>query len=120
MKRLILSMCLLTSLMGIAHAETYKSKMNSWIGHGVEEMVNSWGYASQEMVSPNGNKVYLYERSSTYQQPVFQTPSVVAGMTVIHGAQLGGGTYTAYCNTWVEVDSKLLIVTIKWEGNSCQ
>lgn len=96
--------------------ETYSAKIaERWSGHPVDELVDKFGYPNRDFIAPNGNKVFVYEKSvkvydnKTYQADYYGT---------IH--ESGGGETTYFCNTFFEVDSRKIILKVRCEGNACR
>ena len=112
---------------GCATSAKYNKILDTWLGHDVNELVNStWGYPDSSFVAPNGNKVYVYGyQSSTYIPQTLNTTSNynVIGNTVYGNSttnSFGGFTVNNQCTTYFEVDSMNKIVNWKWKGNSCK
>ena len=79
---------------GCATTEKYEAALNSWLGHDVNELVNSWGYPVDSFKAPNGNTVYVYSSSRSYAMPTQTTSTYnVYGKTVYgHSTTTGGQT----------------------------
>lgn len=45
--------------------DNFRRIMNEWVGHDVNEMIDSWGPPQNVYVMSNGNKVYTWERHSS-------------------------------------------------------
>ena len=102
----------------------YSEIMAAWVGHDVQELVDSkrWGYPASTFVSPNGNTVYRYVRSGEFSNPTTTNSTYnVYGNTVTGSStSSGGGTTTLSCTSFFEVDSNNKIVTWKYQGNACK
>lgn len=114
------------SLSGCATQAKYKEKLNTWIGAPVDNLVSSWGYPSSQLTAPNGNTVYVYERSGGYVTPTTSTTN--ASVTGYGNSAYGTATTTTYggqfismsCRTFFEVGPSRTIVSWRYEGNACK
>lgn len=103
---------------GCATTANYEADLNSWLGIDAEELVNQWGYPSQQIKAPNGNDVYVYEWSATGTLPTYTTVNVYGG--TIFANTYGGGQLTYWCRTFFEINEDGKIIQWKWEGNNCR
>lgn len=110
---------------GCATTAKYEAVLDSWMGHDINELINSWGYPDGSFDHPNGNKVYAYSSSGSYIMPTtYNTQSTYTGVgNTIYGNSYitgyGGQTLNFWCKTFFEVNSSNKIVNWRWEGNNC-
>lgn len=124
MKRLIMLALMLAPV--CAHAD-YKSTMQTWIGHGANELVSSWGYPATTY-QIQGGIVYGYQVSLNYQFPDYQMPQytmtqAAAGFTFSNtsgGMILRGTNVRFFCETYFQIDGNGIIQNVSWQGNSCR
>ncbi len=95
-------------LASCATVENYRKILDSWIGHPISELINSWGYPTGDFEIPNGNKVYRWERSR-----------LVASAGSVFNSPFGADTTRLWCVTYFEVDENKTIVGYRFEGNDC-
>jgi hypothetical protein len=88
--------------MTASRSAKYSEVLQSWAGADINELTDSWGYASYSFVAPNGNTVYVYQSHAI--------------ITNEYGAEL----WTSWCRTFFEVNSAGRIVKWRWEGNDCK
>ena len=110
-----------------ATTANYEAKLNTWIGHSTEELVDAWGYPSKKITAPNGNAVYVYNTAETYRTPAYVSPRYTtvtvrgntAYATTTGGARYGGQVVRQQCTTWFEVNNNKIV---KWrhQGSMCQ
>lgn len=96
---------------------TYTSAVNAnfliinydaWIGHNINELTNSWGYADESFKAPNGNDVHVY--------------TVTKESSVIY-KKIGKLTFedkgNKYCKKYFEANNNIIV---SWDikGNNCQ
>lgn len=113
-------------LTGCATEAKYSAKLDTWIGHNIQELINSWGYPDNTLQAPNGNTVYVYGYNATsYIPPTYNTTS---NYNVIGNSVYGNSTTSSYggyniqhsCTTFIEIDSSNTIVRWQWKGNACR
>ena len=46
---------------GIPNEEAFKTKVSSWEGHDINEVIGAWGPPKSTFKAPDGNTVYTYE-----------------------------------------------------------
>lgn len=110
--------CISTSC---ATTAKYEEKLKTWLGHSVDELVNSWGYPANSFEAPNGNKVYVYSSSRSHTSSTHTTSNYNVYGNTIRGnsSTTGGKTRTFWCQTFFEVDTNNIIVRLSWKGNNC-
>ncbi len=124
--KILVLMMLSLALSACATTANYEAILNTWIGADINKLVESWGYASNSFVAPNGNKVYVYERGGSFTMPTtYQTTARVYGYgNSAYGTATtnvyGGQTVTLWCRTFFEVNSSDIIINWRWEGNGCK
>jgi hypothetical protein len=121
MKKIIISiMCALFILPAIAGTPFMKKALDSWLGYNINNMINHWGFPTEEKKIANRH-IYVWNRSYTQYVPQ-QTNSTVN--SYIYNANITskttGGYYITYsCNTTIEVDSQNNIISWFCDDNGC-
>lgn len=101
-----------------ASTDKYEAKLNTWIGHPVTDLEDSWGYAAGSFIAADGNKVYVYSSSSSVTQPMTVYQSTYGGQTA---TTVTGGDTTQYsCVTYFETDATGRIIKWRYTGNACR
>ena len=105
-----------------ASTAKYEEILDSWVNNNVNDLVRSWGYPKNSFKAPNGNRVYVYEWSSSYTSPTYtNTTHNLVGDTIQSNSLTTGGLTTHYwCRTFFEVGFNDRIITWRWEGNDCK
>ena len=95
-------------------AQERQAVLDSWIGANAQDLVDSWGYPSNQLTAPNGNTVYVYhwEGHSTDIGPQRQGPG-----GVIYSDQTYDMTFT--CDTSFEIDKNQTVVQWTRRGTRC-
>lgn len=119
--RVLIIGIVMLALAGCATSAKYNAVLDTWMGHDINELVQSWGYPINSFKAPNGNTVYVYGNSSSYTMPTqTNTTYNVVGNTVYGNSYTTGGqTLNYWCNTFFEVDEGNVIINWRWEGNRC-
>jgi hypothetical protein len=119
--RNIVFIILVVLISACATTAKYEAILNTWVGHDVNELVNSWGYPQNSFKAPNGNTVYVYGSSGSYTMPTQTntTHNVIGNTVYSNSTTTGGQTLNFWCRTYFEVDDSNKIVTWRWEGNRC-
>ncbi len=96
---------------------TYTSTVNAnfltinydaWIGHHINELTNSWGYADESFKAPNGNDVYVY---------IVTKESNIVYKTI--GVLKFKNKRNKFCKKYFEANNSI-IVAWDMKGNNCQ
>lgn len=113
---------LLVALAGCMGTASYEKKLDAWMGQSIDYLVNSWGYYNNSFEAPNGNTVYVWERSSSYTMPTqSNTTSSLIGNTIYSNTSTSGGNVLNYsCRTFFEVDEEGILVSWQFQGNDCR
>lgn len=125
MKRWWLVPALVLACGGCATSAKYKAVLDSWVGSPVQSLVDSWGYPAQQMVSPAGNQVYVYQRSGSFVVPATSTTyATVSGYgNTAYGqattTTYGGNTVNLNCATYFEIGPGQTIISWRFQGNNC-
>jgi len=108
---LFLSAC---GTMGIGSEQNYRNDLKLYIGKPVDVLVNNIGHADSLSAAPNGNKLFVFNNSSSYTAPV-------NCKTNSNGYQscTGGVTSESWCKTFFEVNSKNIVVAFTYKGDAC-
>lgn len=105
----LLISCIIVTLNSCATTGKYSAKMQTWMGHDVNELINSWGPPSDVYTMPNGNKMYTW--LWTGGTLVTTNYYYYLNMAVSNGV-------TYWCKTTFTVNGNT-VVAYRWEGNSC-
>ena len=101
----------------------YEYILGTYIGHSIEIVVKELGYPQSDLIAPNGNKVYVWQSAQERNLPTWTSPQMSSwyGQTGFNygGITAGGGSVTAYCNTYFEVNTENVITGASWQGNAC-
>jgi len=119
MKKLVLVIAYVISIMttySCATTTNYETKLDTWLGRDVNELITSWGPPSNEYTMPNGDKMYTWlivgntTILSDYNQYLHMTLT---------------NSITSWCKTTFTVhhftyfDNHDKITNWRWEGNAC-
>lgn len=107
-------------LCGCATAANYRKAVNTWVGVDIAVLGESWGYPAKTFTAPNGNTVYLYSTSDTYQTPRYTSYTYNPETRSGYAYEYGGETIKFYCKTFFEVNASKKIVKATFEGNACK
>lgn len=116
---------LLLLVAGCATAGKYRAILDSWAGQPVQNLVNSWGYPTSQMTAPDGNTVYVYQRSGSIVMPTTSTTNATVNSygSAAYGTATtttyGGGIVQLNCATYFEIGSDKTIVNWRTQGNNC-
>lgn len=119
MKRYILAAAL-AAVCGCATTANYKKAVGSWVGADAQKLVDSWGYPARTFPAPDGNTVYEYSSSETYQTSRFTTYTYDPRTGAGYASTYGGDTLNFYCRTYFELDAARKVVKATFQGNSCK
>lgn len=95
-----------------------EERLSGWVGRDANDLSAQFGYPVDTLTAPNGNKVYVYERKTSYTTPpTYQTYGEgKERVTVETEAQ----TVESWCRIFFEVDDQRRIVRWRLEGNACR
>jgi len=105
MKKLLWIFLLYFLLLGCATTRGYEKILQSWIGHDVNELIQSWGPPANVYKLPNGSTMYTWWfDGGTVAMPI------------------GNMAYAVkrYCKTTFVVNQQGIIKSWRWEGNACR
>ena len=105
---------------GCATTANYKKAVNSWLGVDITVLAESWGYPSETFTAPNGNLVYVYANSDTYQAPRYTSYTYNPQTNSGYAYEYGGETLKYYCKTFFETGADKKIIKATFEGNACK
>lgn len=105
---------------GCATTANYRRTVNSWVGADAEALVKTWGYPAKTFEAPNGNTVYEYASSETYQTSRFTSYHYDPRTGNGYATTYGGDTLNLYCATYFEVNRVKKVVRASFKGNSCK
>lgn len=112
-------------LSGCQSSAQFGRNMDSWMGKSIDSLVSQWGYPRSELTSPDGNRIYVYSNSGSYNVPpttTYNTTSNVIGNTVYsntYSTTDGGYSIQFSCTIYVEFDKEKTIKNVRWTGNNC-
>jgi len=124
MKKLILALGIMF-LVGCQTAAQFERNMITWRGQPIDSLIQQWGYPNGELTSPDGNQVYVYSNSGSYNVPqttTYNTTSNVIGNTVYSNTYAttdGGYSINFSCTIYVEFGKDKVIKNVSWRGNNC-
>ena len=109
---------------GCATEADYKKIVNSWVGKSSHELVHRWGYPNSEVIAPDKNKVYVYNKSRllNYTQYYYTNYGTNGYAGYGNSNETGSSTQTIKldCTTWFEIDNKTKkIKNVAFKGNLC-
>lgn len=110
----------LAALCGCATTANYRKAVDSWVGADAQRLVDSWGYPARTFDAPNGNTVYEYASSETYQTSRFTTYTYNPRTNSGYASTYGGDTLSFYCKTYFEINAAKKVVKASFKGNSCK
>lgn len=128
MKKIILfSMIIISSmfLSGCATNENFVKQHNEWIGKNINDYIARSGYPDDSYEIPNGNKVYVYNKSTRY---IFHGSPIGFGYFgrrgYFGGFPMGYGFYepdviVRSCTLFIETNKQGKIVKWGSKGNNC-
>jgi len=113
-------------LAGCATQAKYKATLDTWIGQPAQSLVDSWGYPASQMQAPDGNTVYVYDRSGSFVMPTTTTTNASVNAYGNHAygtatsTTYGGNTINMNCTTFFEIGPNKTIVSWHSRGNNCK
>ena len=141
MRMVFVSSVLLVVLAACASGPTqlgFEQMLQTWRGADVNRLISHWGPPTRVDVLPDGNKMYTFTRSRSYEQaayvaPTYRTPgtttvtvrgnSATATSTPGHvygGEEYGSRTVTDFCSVSFTANAAQRVVTWRYEGNLCR
>lgn len=110
-------------------ANNYTQTPEQWLGGNVHALVKVWGEPDMKIISPHGNKIYIYK---TKVYPGYIAPPVASPEIGVTGPRpaivvqpqpnlntITPGPESLYCNTEFEVNKANKIVNVKVKGVGC-
>ncbi len=95
-----------------------EESLNAWVGRSADELSPEFGYPVDTLTAPDGNKVYVYERRTSFTTPpVYQTYGEGKDRVTVESE---GQTVESWCRIYFEVDEKGRILRWHLEGNACR
>ena len=100
--------------------EFMEKALNSWVGYHINDMINSWGFPTDEKTIANRH-IYIWNKAWSQYIPQRTNSTVTPGFynATVNSYTTGGYNINWYCNKTIEVDSKNNITSWSWEGNAC-
>ena len=131
-KTVFFSFIVITAMLlgGCATNENFIKQHNEWIGKNINDFIAQVGYPDNSYEIPNGNKIYVYNKSTEY---ISTGPTMsfggYFGRRIGRSGYIGGypvgygfGRYdviTETCTLYMEVNKKGMIVKWGSKGNNC-
>lgn len=105
MKNILCAFVLSMLLLGCATTKGYERVLQTWVGHDVNDLIQSWGPPADVYKLPNGSMMYTWR---------FDGGAVAM--------PIGNMAYAVnrYCKTTFTVSEQGIIQTWRWEGNACR
>ena len=106
-------------------AQERQAVLDSWIGANAQDLVDSWGYPSNQLTAPDGNTVYVYhwEQHSPDIKPQWQRglpdEDIYGGEEDIYGGEEETYNLTFTCDTSFEIDKNQTVVQWTTRGTRC-
>ena len=94
----------------------YSEICKSWIGHNINELVDKWGYPTGDFKAPNGNKVYVYDKSTTIFFDKRTAPPFISSEMVKWAYEHPAREYRSGGKSFFETDRSGKIIKAQWEG----
>lgn len=105
-------------LVACATRARMEEHLNTWIGRDANGLSADFGYPVETLTAPNGNKVYVYERRTSYTTaPTYQTYGTGKDKVTI---ETEGQTVESWCRIFFEVNEQNRIAQWRLEGNACR
>jgi hypothetical protein len=95
-----------------------EENLDTWVGRDADSLSAEFGYPVDTLTAPNGNKVYVYERRTSYMTPpTYQTYGEGKDKLIV---ETEGQTVESWCKIFFETDERSQIVRWRLEGNACR
>jgi hypothetical protein len=105
-------------LVACATRARMEENLRALVGHDVNTLSAEFGYPIDTLTAPNGNKVYVYERRTSYTTPpTYQTYGQGKESLTV---ETEGQTVESWCRIFFEVNEQSRIVQWRLEGNACR
>lgn len=109
-------------IQGCATHEKFIQRYDWWVGQNVTVLIQEIGYPDTTFTLPNGHKVYVYERSNTYNVPASPVITPMFGYGRYYGYYPMAYTQervTKSCKLFIETDKNGMITRWESRGNDC-
>ena len=119
MKKYLLLLLILPSCIPPSYNRAH---VDNWTGGHIDRVIDGIGFYDRTMTAPNGNTIYLWERSNTVQVPVigsYSQANVVGNSVYGNTLQSGGYSIHRWCRAAFEVNEENIVVRWRAEGNAC-
>lgn len=117
---LILVICFIICPSFASAKSFMEQALNSWVGYSINNLIDSWGYPSDERTIGNRHLYYFNSSRNQYVPQSSNTYGNVWGNTYnATTTTYGGYTQTLVCNKTIEVDDDNIIISWQWQGNAC-
>lgn len=93
----------------------YSRTVESWVGSDINQLISNWGTPSRQYTMPNGTRIFTWQSSTTYTDPISVSPDGDGGFEI-----QGGDAITYRCTTEFFVNKSGVIFDWKWNGNACR
>jgi hypothetical protein len=96
--------------------KSYSEICKSWIGHDINSLVDKWGYPTRNFKAPNGNDVYVYDKSRTIRFRAQTAPPFISSEMVKWALESPAREYHCGGKAFFETDRSGKIIKAQWEG----
>ena len=133
---MLYALLLVLLLGGCATQAGMEQAMHSWDNGNINDFIAKAGPPAQVYDMPNGNRMFVFGRSSSYTTPTYTSPTTITANTSInrygntsygtinaqvYGGQVyGGQTFNSSCTIRLTVNPSDTIITWAYEGNACR
>lgn len=116
----LLILCLFALPVFAGVTEFMEKALNSWIGYNINDIINSWGFPTEEKTIANRH-IYIWNKAWSQYIPQRVNSTVTPGYynANVYSYTTGGYNINWYCNKTIEVDDKNNVISWSWEGNAC-
>jgi hypothetical protein len=91
----------------------YQKAIEGWRQRHIVELVAVWGPATRSFWAPNGNKVFVYERSGTQSELGTVSPGY-------YDLVKDRKRMVGYCSTYFETNKMGIIIKTTYAGKACE
>ena len=86
--------------------EFMEKALNSWVGYNINDMINSWGFPTDEKTIANRH-IYIWNKAWSQYIPQRTNSTVTPGFynATVNSYTTGGYNINWYCNKTIEIDA---------------
>lgn len=116
-KILYLLLFLVISTPVIFASSSFSEKMmNSWLGYSISNLIDCWGYPTEEKTIANKH-IFIWNTNYSVYVPQRTTSNVVYNN--VYSNSYGGYNVNYYCKRTIEVNKDNTIIAWQQDGNGC-